>query len=414
MKPNILRYFFSFTFLFFILTAQAIENKGYLRTKALPGDGIYSLLRRYSLDKYSCNFQEFYRINKIKKNAHLSAGKEYLLPIIRYHFNGKTIRSSIGINDWDLAVNIQKYNEEMHAKEIRPESFKVDRDLWVPFHILNCPSGNLNIPSPVNDEPELLVEEEAEEENPPIPPANRGRRTFPIFGDKYAYTPLVSNALRGKVYYVVAGHGGPDPGAIGKRGKYTLCEDEYAYDVALRLCRHLIAHGATAYMIMRDPNDGIRSGQFLKCDIDEVLWGGIKMVRQQKPRLFQRSDVINDLYRKHRLKGVADQKLIIIHVDSRSKGERTDLFFYHKPGSKASKTLATNLQKEMKRKYRQYQRNRPYKGTVTARDLHMLRETEPTSVYIELGNIRNSFDQQRIILESNRRAIAKWLFDGLR
>ena len=43
----------------------------------------------------------------------------------------------------------------------------------------------------------------------------------------------------------------------------------------------------------------------------------------------------------------------------------------------------------------------------------MLRECKPIGIYLELGNIRHPLDQQRIVLESNREALAKWLFDGL-
>jgi N-acetylmuramoyl-L-alanine amidase len=38
---------------------------------------------------------------------------------------------------------------------------------------------------------------------------------------------------------------------------------------------------------------------------------------------------------------------------------------------------------------------------------------KPPAVYIELGNIRNGFDQQRIVLGSNRGALANWLLEGL-
>ena len=67
----------------------------------------------------------------------------------------------------------------------------------------------------------------------------------------------------------------------------------------------------------------------------------------------------------------------------------------------------------MRAKYKKYNPKRNYSGTVTARDLHMLRETLSTGVYIELGNIRNKSDQKRFLLESNRQALADWLFDGL-
>lgn len=391
---------------FFLLLFPALlvaEDAMYYQTKALPGDGIYSLLRRYELDKHSCNFERFYDLNKLKKNAALKVGQSYYLPILVYTFNGKTIRSSIGRDDWDLAIQIQDFNERMLEERLRDESFKKDKVLWVPYHMLNCPSANLNIPAPKSEE---IVE-------PELTTAAAGNRKFPIFGDKYAYTPLKSNKLKGKVYYIVSGHGGPDPGAMGKRGSHSLCEDEYAYDVALRLCRHLIANGATAYMVLRDPNDGIRDEKYLKCDTDEVLWGGVKMNRSQKTRLFQRSDIINELYEKHRKQGVTFQRAIIIHVDSRSKRERTDLFFYHKSGNSDGKKLAANMHKTVKQKYKKYRNGGQYYGTISSRDLHMLRELVPVSVYIELANIRNTFDQQRIVEQFNRQYLADWFYEGL-
>ena len=383
--------------------ATVPESNRYFTIKAVPGDGIYAIMRRFGLDGNSCNFTKFYTLNNLKKNAHLVVGRTYELPILIYAFNGRTIRSTIGIEDWNLAVRIQDYNERMLANKQREKSFKDDRVLWVPYHELYCPKPDLKIPEPIS----ARQPEESSDK------AGSGNRKFPIFGSKYAYTPLVSNKLKGKVFYIVSGHGGPDPGAIGRRGNYNLCEDEYAYDVALRLCRNLVSHGATAYMIIRDNNDGIRNGKFLTCDYDEVVWGGLKIMRQQKPRLFQRSNAINDLYEKHKADGVTEQTAIMVHVDSRSQGERKDVFFYYNPTSPESKTIALGLQKAIRKKYRKYRANGQYHGTVTPRDLHMLRETLPPSVYIELANIRNKFDQQRVILESNRQALADWLLEGI-
>ena len=42
-------------------------------------------------------------------------------------------------------------------------------------------------------------------------------------------------------------------------------------------------------MITRDPDDGLRSGEYLDCDTDEYCWGDYKIPRSQKARLFQRS-----------------------------------------------------------------------------------------------------------------------------
>ena len=245
------------------------DSPKYHKVPALTGDGVFSLLRRYQLDQHSCNHEEFYKINKLETKSHLRVGRYYYIPVLIYEFNGKTIRSSIGNNDWTLAKKIEAYNENMHEDGYRESSFKKDKVLWVPYHYLNCPDEDIPaVKETTNDPGEINLAS-----------ATGGSRRFPIFGKKHEHVPLESTKLRGRVYYVVSGHGGPDPGAMSKKGKHTLCEDEYAYDVALRLARQLIANGATVYMIVRDPDDGIRSGQYLGCDYDEVVWGNKKIFR---------------------------------------------------------------------------------------------------------------------------------------
>ncbi len=391
---------------FLLLAPSLTAEETFFQTQALPGDGVFSLLRRYGLDNYSYNHSKFYQLNKLKKDASLRIGETYLLPILIYPFNGKTIRSSVGIQDWNTAKNIELYNERMVADGYRTESFKSDKKLWVPYHFLKCPKEDI----PIVEQIPSTIDNPVGDDLATMPVAGRN---YPIFGKKYAYTPLKSQKLAGQVFYIESGHGGPDPGAIAKKGNHTLCEDEYAYDVALRLVRNLIAHGATAYMITRDPNDGIRDEEYLECDTDEVTWGNLEVPAPQKPRLFQRSDVINELFEKHEKQGVKNQRLIVIHVDSRGKGEQTDLYFYYHPDDPAGKKLATDMHQSMEANYRKYRKGRGYDGSVTSRDLHMLRETKVTSAYIEIGNIRHPTDQQRIILSRNRQLLADWLLQGL-
>lgn len=383
---------------------QAYPAEDYLSVDARSGDGVYALLRRYGLDGFGCNLEKFFDLNSLGSKNHLIAGNSYRLPILLYTYNGRSIRSTIGVNEWEHALRIQHYNEDMVKAGLREKPFQEDLRLWVPWHELYCPTEG---------KAETVSLKGGEQPETPVTAGDRKERTFPIFGPEYAYTPLAGKSLEGRVYYIVSGHGGPDPGAIGRWQGKSLCEDEYAYDVALRVCRHLIAHGATAYMITRDYDDGIRSDKYLPCDYDEVLWGNVEMVRPMKARLFQRSDVINGLYEKHLREGNPQQELVIIHVDSRQKAERIDLFFYYRENDDASRDLASNMHNTMREKYGIHRANGAYHGSVSPRDLHMLRETKPTPVYIELGNIRNGLDQTRIILESNRKALADWIFEGL-
>ncbi|MEZ4826724.1 MAG: N-acetylmuramoyl-L-alanine amidase [Bacteroidia bacterium] len=380
---------------------------GYLSTTAGTGDGIYSILERYRA-KTPCNIEQFRKINGLKKNQGLQNGREYKLPIFLYSYNGKSIRSTTGVNDLPWAEQVQKYNEFMLKAGVKQGDYRDNRELWVPYHMMYCKEESVPldevVPATASATP---VSETKPAKNIPL------RGTYDIFGEKYAKVPLESTRLSGKVFYIVSGHGGPDPGAIGTLNSSTLCEDEYAYDVGLRLSRNLLAHGATVYIITRDENDGIRDGEILPCDKDETLWVDQKIPAGQSERLFQRSDQVNMLFEKNQNQGVRYQRLVVIHVDSDDRTEQIDMYFYHRMDDPDSRIFATRLYDMIKAKYDEFRKGRGYEGKVTPRDLHMLRETLPVAVYIELGNIRNRTDQSRLIVEENRQLMANWLYDGL-
>ena len=86
----------------------------------------------------------------------------------------------------------------------------------------------------------------------------------PLFGKAMATYPITSNELSGACFYLVSGHGGPDPGAIGTYLDHKLHEDEYAYDIVLRLGRELLMRGAKVHFIIQDKKDGIRNAKILK------------------------------------------------------------------------------------------------------------------------------------------------------
>lgn len=397
---------YAFLFIFIILFSSMKkddEKPTFHDVPALSGDNIVTLLSRYKLNDHRCNFEKFHLLNKTNQSSKLKAGKRYKIPVLIYKYNGKSIRTTVGLNEWAQAIRIKEYNEFLLDKKLRRQSVVNSQILWVPFHELNCLDQMVNPNEIVVHEKAIKTERRYKE-----------ARKFGIFGKKYAHVPIASNRLKGKVFYIVSGHGGPDPGAIGKRGRINMCEDEYAYDISLRLTRNLIAHGAIAYMITRDPNDGIRDENLLKCDQDEYCYGDFAIPLSQKQRLFQRSNAINILYEKNKNRGIKDkdQTTIVLHIDSRAKGQRADVFFYHYPGSNDSYSLAKKIKNKLASKYKKYRKNGQYHGTVTARDLHMLRETKGKSVYIELGNIRNRDDQQRF-LKDNRQALANWLYEAL-
>ena len=200
----------------------------------------------------------------------------------------------------------------------------------------------------------------------------------PLFGKELASYKVTSSELKGACFYLVSGHGGPDPGAIGRIGKIELHEDEYAYDIVLRLARNLMMKGAKVHIIIQDAKDGIRDDKYLKNSKRETCMGSPIPFNQVR-RLKQRSDKINALFKQDRY---AYKRAIFVHVDSRNKGHQTDVFFYHQDKNSESKHLAKTMRTTFTHKYKKHQPGRGFTGTVDGRNLYVLRHTTPASVFL--------------------------------
>ena len=170
----------------------------------------------------------------------------------------------------------------------------------------------------------------------------------------------------------------------------------------------LLEKGAKVHIIIQDAQDGIRDERFLKNSKRETCMGNT-IPFNQVSRLEQRATMINSLSKKDK---EGYKRAIFLHIDSRSKHQRTDVFFYYQQKNTASKQLAKTMKETFAYKYRHHQPGRGFTGTVEGRNLYVLRHTTPTSLFVELGNIQNAYDQQRFILSNNRQALAKWIAEG--
>ena len=230
-----------------------------------------------------------------------------------------------------------------------------------------------------------------------------------LFGKNYDEYTIRSNKLAGATFYLVSGHGGPDCGAIGYVDGIAIHEKEYAYDITLRLARHLMMEGATVYMIIQDKQDGIRDERILKNTRRETCRGK-EIPTSQVKRLQQQCDEINTLAGNSKANY---KRAVFIHLDSRSKHKQLDVFFYYNQTSAAGKQLANTMRATFKEQYHKHQPNRGFSGTVSPRNLYVLENTTTPSLFAELGNIQNSHDQKRFLVNTQRDALAKWMCLGL-
>ncbi len=229
-------------------------------------------------------------------------------------------------------------------------------------------------------------------------------RHFELFGGEYAAIKQESSSLKGVAYFLISGHGGRDPGAVGTRNGKPLHEDEYAYDVMLRVARGLMAHGAEVFVMVQD--DPIRDEKYLEPDQDEKNIDGTPVSRDR--RVKERVEMVNILARKS---SARVKRVVEIHVDARDQSStQVDVHFYY--NSPAGRKLSTILRDTMRDQYKLAQPNRGYYGKVSKADLYTLKYTNPVATYVELGNIHHERDQRRIIEPGNRQAIANWMVLG--
>ncbi len=91
----------------------------------------------------------------------------------------------------------------------------------------------------------------------------RGRQLLEVFDRTIDLQPRLGGQLAGWTFVLDPGHGGIDPGTIvsGKDAEGQSCfvvEDEYVYDLALRVYALLKLHGADAELTLLSPNHLLR------------------------------------------------------------------------------------------------------------------------------------------------------------
>lgn len=437
---------------------KPLKTMNYVKVKVKAGQGVYGLLRSYKLADKPDHVTMFYKINGLKQNASLEKNKTYLLPVTVHAFDGKSIRSSVGIQNLVQAKKIESYNKQLTSQKLKSQDYKKDKKIWVPLVLdpvsLNSSNTNEGIAMKTSFKESIPIEKKknrearkdflvasmapmrsmlvadrkltenevkalaesstAVEDAPTSLKVSSKMLNVPLFGEKYKDVEITTDELKDQVFYIVPGHGGPDPGAIAKNvdGAYTICEDEYAYDVSLRLAKNLMQKGATVFVIVEDENDGIRDEKYLDCDKDETSFGGHNIPASQKKRLRQGMNKVNKLYSKYKKKGFTNQWMVSLHIDAQGEEDRQDVFFYYQSDSEKSKNKAVDIQQVFEEKYEVYRKEEKYNGSVSSRPLYVVRNSDPEPIFIELANIHNPEDRKRILFPKNRQLLADWITEG--
>lgn len=227
-------------------------------------------------------------------------------------------------------------------------------------------------------------------------------------------TQAGKSSLHGWVVVLDAGHGGIDPGASGIFQGMRIVEDEYVFDVALRVRRMIRARGGLAIMTTTD-NVGERNWEPFRVFPDMrterfVTDGSIVKARTAGLRKRLRlGNQIKGKYPKHR------QAWVSIHFDVRGRGLDDGVRII-------APDTELRIAKSLERSFGNAKRLRDDDPMVESGDRdHGIRRLFILSgenrikekVLIELGNFKNEADVWRIRNHVVREAYARAITDSL-
>lgn len=191
--------------------------------------------------------------------------------------------------------------------------------------------------------------------------------------------------VSGRTIVIDAGHGGRDPGAIGRTG---LQEKEINLDIAKRLKRFFSRVGV--YVVMTR-----------EADID---YGGVAEGKPAPGELTQkRRDIL------HRIRVVNQSKadlLLSIHVNSFPQSIWSGAQCFYDLRHPASKAVAECIQEQLVEKLG------PNRRKALAADYMLLKSTDLPSVTVEVGFISNPREEQLLATAEYRERLAEAIFLG--
>lgn len=205
--------------------------------------------------------------------------------------------------------------------------------------------------------------------------------TFAYINDIFESSKAVFLPMTNRVIFIDAGHGGRDPGAVGRQGQN---EDRINLEIALRLKR-LVEEGGGIAVLTRDGDYGLYSPDAPNKKRDDL--------QKRKAIADQSGSCVN----------------IIIHLNSfvqtRYYGAQT--FYY--TGCENSKRFAMILQQELRRVLDESNHRQPKADN----DIYLLKDNKAPTVLVECGFLSNPREELLLNEQKYQEKIAWALYSGI-
>lgn len=190
---------------------------------------------------------------------------------------------------------------------------------------------------------------------------------FELYTSSELYVSALASENERNLFIIDAGHGGEDPGAIGKNGVY---EKDLNLEIANQIGEILSENGFA--VIYTRQND-----RLLYTEEENIK--GIRKISDLKNRCKIAAEYPNSTF-------------ISIHMNSYANPKYSGLQVYYSTNNEESKALASEIQSSVKSEL-QNENNRVIKP---GKDMYVLENTHNTSVLIECGFLTNADECKKL------------------
>lgn len=205
-----------------------------------------------------------------------------------------------------------------------------------------------------------------------------------VFLEKNDSVPTMYLPITDKVIAIDAGHGGIDPGAIGKQG---VREDEVNLQIALKL-RKLLEENGGIVILTRNDGEGLYTEES-------------RTIRDKK-----NEDLRN---RRIEVNNSEPDVLLSIHLNSFPQSQYYGAQTFYKEGCEKSKNLAFIIQEELKNVL-----DKNNKRVPQSRDnVYIIRESKAPAVLIECGFLSNPQEEMKLNDPKYQEKIAWAIYIGV-
>ncbi|AHH06688.1 Autolysin [Borrelia crocidurae DOU] len=398
------------------LEEKAKNNETFISHKVSVGETLYSIARQYGIlledlkswNNLNGNHIVYNQELKIYDKSKSSIIDDKVLDGIVGDDNSKSkvkaIANVVSAKNKKLNLDFSNVLEHKNAFDI---SSLVVLEPKIPIFEFNGIFYYWYKPKKVSQPSEFY----SEDWHSPLNAYKKASQLFKSFENLVQSCPIKNNSLKNKLIIIDPGHGGLDPGAIvkakdGLNNEIFVVEDEYVYDIALRLYVYLKEHGANVELTILSPDHLIRDSvtanntfvnvknevyndyDLNKTDtVDSWINGTLEGLKK-------RLSVVNKFVNKYRNIKREDMLYISLHADNSVGAPRCMGFYYHSEDEGGFDTHSKSIIEKMTADFKRP----PY---IKGQNLYMLKNNiVRTKLLVEVRNL--AFDEEAWAIRSSK------------